>query len=74
MTKNAGPLIRRVADAIEAQMASDDNAPDDLARAAIAAMREPTSAMVGAANRNNHPRDIDTWRTMIDEALLEHVK
>lgn len=39
------------------------------ARAAIAAMREPTEAMIGAANRNNHPRDIDTWKTMVDEAL-----
>jgi hypothetical protein len=39
------------------------------ARAAIEAMREPTETMVSAANRNNHPRDIDTWRTMIDAAL-----
>lgn len=39
------------------------------ARAAIEAMRRPTDEMVAAANRNNHPRDIDTWRTMIDEAL-----
>jgi hypothetical protein len=37
--------------------------------AAIEAMREPTPAMLGAANRNNHPRDEDTWNTMIDEAL-----
>jgi hypothetical protein len=41
------------------------------ARAAIEAMREPTPGMVGAANRNNHPRDIDTWQTMIDAALGE---
>ena len=40
-----------------------------MARAAIEAMREPTELMVAAANRNNHPRDVDTWRTMIDAAL-----
>lgn len=39
------------------------------ARAAIEAMREPTRDMISAANRNNHPRDIDTWQTMIDAAL-----
>jgi hypothetical protein len=39
------------------------------ARAVIEAIREPTQDMVAAANRNNHPRDIDTWRTMIDAAL-----
>lgn len=38
------------------------------ARAAIAAMRVPTEAMIAAANRNNHPRDVDTWQTMIDAA------
>lgn len=27
--------------------------------------REPTDEMLSAAHRNNHPRDIDTWRTMI---------
>lgn len=42
---------------------------DALARAAIVAMRNPTREMIGAANRNNHPRDIDTWHTMIDVAL-----
>jgi hypothetical protein len=41
------------------------------ARAAISAMREPTEAMVRAANRNNHPRDEETWRTMVDAALEE---
>jgi hypothetical protein len=74
-------MVERVAVAISnAQMAwkaangGDDasvvDCPDEvLARAAIEAMREPTDQMVGAANRNNHPRDVDTWRTMIDEAL-----
>ena len=40
-----------------------------LARAAIEAMREPTEAMLAAGRRNNHPRDEETWRTMIDAAL-----
>ena len=39
------------------------------AKTAIKSMREPTTEMLGAAHRNNHPRDIETWRTMIDEAL-----
>jgi hypothetical protein len=39
------------------------------ARVAIEAMREPTEAMIAAALRNNHPRDVETWRTMIDAAL-----
>jgi hypothetical protein len=42
---------------------------DDAAIAAIEAMREPTQDMVFAANRNNHPRDIETYQTMIDAAL-----
>lgn len=40
-----------------------------LARSAIEAMREPTVAMLVAARRNNHPRDGETWQTMIDAAL-----
>jgi len=40
---------------------------EDLARAAIEAMREPTDAMVMATD---HAGDIyDAWRDMIDEAL-----
>lgn len=41
------------------------------ARAAIEAMREPTEAMLSIARRNNHPRDEETWRTMIDAALKD---
>ena len=33
--------------------------------------REPTTAMIAAANRLNHPRDEEVWRTMIDAALRE---
>lgn len=41
----------------------------EFARAAIEAMRQPTDDMIAAARRNNHPRDIDVWLTMISEAL-----
>jgi hypothetical protein len=64
-------LVERMARAIENQMMQDDCAPEDLARAALVEARVPTEQMVSAANRNNHPRDIDTWQTMIDEALKE---
>lgn len=39
------------------------------ARAVLEEMRKPTPEMLAAANRNNHPRDADTWETMIDAAL-----
>lgn len=73
-----GGIIERVALAIETTMFAPHELPvaPDLhdrylvtARAAVEAMREPTTAMVAAAERNNHPRDIETWRTMIGEAL-----
>lgn len=45
----------------------------DEARAAIAAMREPTAAMVGVAiKRHGHSQNgfwADTWNEQIDEAL-----
>jgi len=44
------------------------------ARIAIAALREPTEAMVAAANQLNHPRDVEVWRAMIDEALKENAE
>lgn len=44
------------------------------AKTAIKDMREPTEFMIAAARRNNHPRDIDTWQTMIDAALQEQPK
>jgi hypothetical protein len=55
----------------------DSNRPDaaytKLARAAIAAMREPTEAMIEASNREwdgrmSH-RSSGAWQAMIDEAL-----
>jgi hypothetical protein len=47
-----------------------------MARAAIDAMREPTSEMERVGNRNcwNHDQDSDAakaWRAMIDQALEE---
>lgn len=45
------------------------------ARAAIAAMREPTDAMISGAHRGYMPgepvRTRDAWANMIDEALRE---
>lgn len=41
------------------------------ARAAIAAMREPTEAMLAASGRLNHPRDAEIWRAMIDAVLAD---
>lgn len=33
--------------------------------------RTPTAAMLAVAHRNNHPRDSETWTTMVDAALTE---
>ena len=41
-------MLKKVARAIEDAMSSDDNAPDDLARAALIAMREPDEGMLDA--------------------------
>ena len=40
--------VNHLAEAIADQIASDDNTPADLARAAIAAMHEPTPEMIEA--------------------------
>jgi len=61
---------RRHLDAFSEDSPPTENELDD-ARAAIAALREPTEAMTAAANRLNHPRDEEVWRTMIDEALRQ---
>lgn len=72
-------MTERVAEAIERAMASDDNAPEDIARAAIAAMKSPTGAMVEAgaqgskAQWGDHRDGKDgaerCWALMIDSAL-----
>ena len=63
-------MIERVAKAILKEQQTNRSAfPDsrDIARAAIEAMREPTSAMAKAAYRDDAPQVV--WRDMIDEAL-----
>lgn len=70
MIERVASAIARSARAVGGGYVSGDEFPwEDAARAAIAAMREPTEAMVAEARRNNHPRDEETWRTMIDAAL-----
>jgi hypothetical protein len=72
-------IIDRVADAIKA--AINDGAKSDfgtatfpeLARAAIAAMREPTEAMIQRAREERYlDEPHDTWQSMIDAALDKH--
>lgn len=62
-------MVEKVADAIETAMASDDNSPSDLARAAIEAMREPTLAMAQEGAWAGHETVEASWRAMIDAAL-----
>lgn len=77
-------MIERVAKAInDAMLQHGDYKPDELARAAIAAMREPTEAMyksdynIEMAHSHNHgfpwewSNDVPTkiWQLMIDAAL-----
>jgi hypothetical protein len=71
-------MIERVAVAInQAMLLHDDYDPDLLARAAIAAMREPTESMRRKLwLYGNHPdkefvMDGGMWREMIDAALEE---
>ena len=64
-----GEMIERVARAI---VAADAMGSEAQARAAIAAMREPTRAMADAANRatdDGAGNARTTWRAMIDAAL-----
>lgn len=75
-------MIERVAVAInQAMLLHDDYDPDLLARAAIAAMRDCTSAMLDAGAAA-HPRGYTRetmltdiieaeWRVMVDAALEE---
>ncbi len=72
---NMGEMIDRVAKAIYDAMDIADGlnmtAAETYASAAIAAMRQPTDAMVNAG-RDMYPPDQDcipVWETMIDEAL-----
>jgi hypothetical protein len=70
-------MVERVARALEALCEHDGEPVQEMARAAIAAMREPTREMIIAGERvapaaegYSMPDDIpDTWRAMIDAAL-----
>ena len=73
-------MIERVGNAIQHQMGLDDNMPEDLARAAIAAMRDCTPEMldagsaahpVGGYRRETLLNDIIEceWVAMVDAAL-----
>lgn len=78
-----GEMVKRVANAMRAMAArplknlssldpvlvgSLGDAWEDIAYAAIAAMREPTEQMLDAG-RNDREEDRGSWRAMIDEAL-----
>jgi hypothetical protein len=76
-------MLEKVSRAIEDAMASDDNAPDDLARAVLMALREPDEGMLGAGEHawmNRNLRDPksepipDCFTAMIDHALNEETK
>lgn len=72
-------IVERVARAIEAKMFAPDELPldaalhakyRDTARAAIAAMREPTDAMMNAGPGFVHIAiKAEIWQAMIDAAL-----
>jgi hypothetical protein len=70
-------MIERVAKAInDAMLQHGDYKPDELARAAIAAMREPTNEQYEALSATGKMwRELDSrtvWQTYIDAALEEN--
>ena len=63
-------MVQRVAEAIADQMAADDNDNPSIARAAIAAMREPTQEMRQAFGRAGQMATFhEGYQAMIDAAL-----
>ena len=67
-------MVERVARAIVAEYGPDGWDADDyrrMARAAIAAMREPTDAMIDVLNRHAQCEGFieEGWRAAMDEAL-----
>jgi len=52
-------------------MPTYDQIAQHVARAAIAAMREPTEAMLAGYSSKHHDDAKAAWRAMIDEALAE---
>lgn len=72
------PMLEKIARAIEDAMASDDNHPHDIARAALLAMREPDldviSAMFDRLDCGELGEDYDTtdvWQVGIDAILAQ---
>lgn len=70
-------LVEKVADAIEGQMSSDENHPDDLARAAIEAvfawLEEPRKAVWQAIyeNRSEEYTTDDIYAAMLTQLRAE---
>lgn len=76
MPKAPSPMIERVARALAANLGGDDwRRFVDAARAAVAAMREPTPDMLDAATPGLPDWGYleDDWRAMIDHAAGERV-
>jgi len=67
-------MIERVARAIEALMPNKSASEARIyARAAVAAMRDPTEAMRTAGNaESDWGTELEVWRAMIDAALRQH--
>jgi hypothetical protein len=61
-------MVDRVAKAIDGRWNQGAMTSKELARVAIAAMREPTEEMLAAAYDPSDPL-IDTWQAMIDTAI-----
>lgn len=65
-------MVERVQKAIESLTQHHTGSSSEaLARAAMAAMREPTEAMVNAGGEieNSNRVAVEIWQSMIDEAL-----
>jgi hypothetical protein len=67
-------MVKRVAQALQEEIGAapfDETAALALARAAIAAMREPTKVMLDAAFLAGSGGMADCWRNMVNAALEE---
>ena len=68
-------IVKRVAQALQQEMGTapfDETAAFALARAAIAAMREPTEEMLNAGHEARAKATVNgIWHAMIDAALEE---
>ena len=70
---NEAAMVQRVARAIRARMLEGPvrYEYEELARAAIAAMREPTATMSASGERILNESALPVWQAMIDAALAE---